>query len=199
MQDSRAELAAIAAEALQIALDRNALTYGDYTLSSGLRSGYYFDGRRLTLDARGCYLAGRAVYLMSLEFGVDAIGGPTLGSDPIVAAAALASHLAGEPISAFIVRKASKLHGAGQLIEGPLATGSRVAIVDDTCSTGGSLFHAVEAAERFGCKVAAVMAILDRRQGGSEEAQRRGYPFRALLEATDDGRIGVSRWLAAAG
>ena len=150
---------------LELAKERGALTFGDYVLSSGQHSGYYFDGRRLTLDPRGAYLSGRAFFGMLQGFDVDAIGGPTLGADPIVTAVALISGLEGRPTSAFIVRKEGKAHGMGRMIEGPLEPGSRVAIVDDACSTGASLFHAVDAAEAEGHEVVVVLAILDRRAG----------------------------------
>jgi len=108
-----------------------------------------------------------------------------------VAAVALTSHLEGAPMSAFIVRKEAKGHGTGQLIEGPLEEGIPVAIVDDVCTTGGSLFHAIEAAEAHGCSVVKVIALLDRHQGGSEEMRRRGYDFTAVLEATPEGEVKV--------
>ena len=184
-------LSEIAAELLELAQARAALTFGDYVLSSGQHSSYYFDGRRLTLDPRGAYLSGKAFFAMLQGADVGAIGGPTLGADPIVTAASLISGLEGRPISAFIVRKEGKEHGMGKLIEGPLEPGSRVGIVDDACSTGASLFHAVDAAEAEGHEVVVVLAILDRKEGGSDELQRRGYDFRCLLEATADGKIEV--------
>jgi orotate phosphoribosyltransferase len=187
----------IAAELLKLATERRALTFGDYVLSSGQHSSYYFDGRRLTLDPQGAYLTGKAFFGMLQGFDVDAIGGPTLGADPIVTAVALISGLEGRPTSAFIVRKEGKAHGMGRMIEGPLEPGSRVAIVDDACSTGASLFHAVDAAEAEGHEVVVVLAILDRRQGGTEELLRRGYDFRCLLEATPEGEIHVTPGLDA--
>ena len=183
------KLSEIAEEMLSLAKVRGAITYGDFVLSSGQRSDYYFDGRRLTLDPRGAHLAGLAFFQMLAGYDVDAIGGPTLGADPIVASVALVSGLEGRPVSAFIVRKEGKEHGMGRLIEGPLQPASRVAIVDDACSTGASLFHAVDATEADGHRVAVVLAIIDRHQGGSDELRRRGYEFRCLLEATPEGEI----------
>ena len=183
------KLTEIALEMLELGKERGALTFGDYILSSGQRSSYYFDGRRLTLDPRGAYLSGMAFLQMLSGCDVDAIGGPTLGADPIVTSVALVGGLEGRPINAFIVRKEGKQHGMGNLIEGPLEPNSRVAIVDDACSTGASLLHAVDAAEAGGHKVVVVLAILDRHQGGSEEFRRRGYDFRCLLEATPEGKI----------
>jgi orotate phosphoribosyltransferase len=92
-------------------------------------------------------------------------------------------------VTGFIVRKEAKAHGTGQQIEGPLRAGSRVAIVDDTCSTGGSLLQAIEVAQEAGCNVVKVLALLDRREGGSAELQRRGYDFTALMAANGDGKI----------
>jgi orotate phosphoribosyltransferase len=176
---------------LALSLERGAIRYGDFTLSSGRKSAYYFDGRLLSLDPEGAHLLGRALLPMLVETGVAAIGGPTLGADPIVTAVAAASWQQGTPLPAFIVRKEAKEHGTSQLIEGPLAVGSRVAIVDDTCTTGGSLLQAIEAAEGAGCRVVKVLALLDRREGGGEELQRRGYDFTALLGANSAGMIEV--------
>ena len=89
----------------------------------------------------------------------------------------------------FIVRKEAKGHGTAQLIEGPLPAGAKVAVVDDTCTTGGSLFHAIGAVEAAGGAVSLVVAVLDRNEGGSQALRERGYPFAALLVAGDDGVI----------
>ena len=176
---------------LQLALERGALNYGEYTLSSGQKSRYYFDGRLLSLNPEGAHLIAQALLPILREAGAQAVGGPTLGADPIVAAVALTSHLEGSPIPAFIVRDAAKSHGTGQRVEGPLEPGSRVAIVDDVCTTGASTFRAIEAAEDAGCSVAKVIAILDRVQGGSDELRRRGYDFVCLLEASPEGEVRV--------
>lgn len=176
---------------LELALERGALKYGDFTLSSGKKSTYYFDGRILSLDPEGAVLIGRALLPLVRESGAEAVGGPTLAADPVVTAVALTSQLDGKGIPAFIVRKEAKGHGTGQLIEGGLQPGSRVAIVDDTCTTGGSLLHAIEAAEAVGCTVVKVLALLDRREGGAEELQKRGYDFTALMAASPEGKIEV--------
>lgn len=177
---------------LALALESSALKYGDFTLSSGKKSSYYFDGRLLSLDPEGAYLIAQAVLPILRDSGATAVGGPTLGADPIVAGVALAGHLAGDRIPGFIVRKEAKSHGTGQAIEGPLKPGSRVAIIDDTCTTGGSLFQAIEAAEAAGCTVVKVVAVLDRREGGGEALREKGYDFVSLLEATPQGEITVS-------
>ena len=177
---------------LELAEGTGALKYGDFTLTSGKKSAYYFDGRLLSLDPEGAYLISQAVLPILLGAGATAVGGPTLGADPIVASIALTGHLAGERIPAFIVRKEANAHGMGQAIEGPLSQGSKVAIIDDTCTTGGSLFHAIEAAEAAGCTVVTVVAVLDRREGGGDAIRDRGYEFVSLMEATPQGTITVT-------
>ena len=176
---------------LELAKELGALTFGDFILTSGQHSSYYFDGRLLSLDAEGAALLGAEFLDVANASGATAIGGLTLGADPIVASVAVESHHAGTPVRAFIVRKEAKTHGAGRLIEGPLPSGASVVIVDDACSTGGSLFQAIAAAEAEGCTVAHVATVIDRHQGGSDEIRRRGYPFTALLESGEDGQVRV--------
>ena len=187
MEDS--ELSETLDRLLALALERGAIKYGDFTLTSGKKSSYYFDGRLLSLDPEGAFLISQAIIPLLDQAGAMAVGGTTLGADPMVAALALASHIKGRSIPAFIVRKESKTHGTKQNIEGPLEPGTNVAIVDDVCTTGGSLFHAIEAAEEAGCSVVKVVSILDRNEGGSEEMRKRGYNFSTLLAATADGKI----------
>ena len=179
---------------LQLSLDMGALRYGDFTLTSGRKSTYYFDGRLLSLDPEGAYLIARALLPLVRSAGAQAIGGPTLAADPIVTAVSMASHLEqdGGPVPAFIVRKEAKQHGMGNAVEGHLKPGARVAVVDDTCTTGGSLFLAIEAAEAAGCAVVKVLAVLDRCEGGGEELRRRGYDFTSLLVANSEGVIEVA-------
>jgi orotate phosphoribosyltransferase len=143
----------------------------------------------LSLDPEGAHLISQALLPIVQQAGAVAIGGTTLGADPIVTAVALASHLSGRSIPAFIVRKESKDHGTKQNIEGPLVPDSKVVIVDDVCTTGGSLFHAIEAAEEAGCEVVKVISLLDRMEGGSDEMRKRGYDFASLLSATPEGMI----------
>jgi orotate phosphoribosyltransferase len=176
---------------LQLALERGALKYGEFTLSSGKKGSYYFDGRVLSLDPEGAYLIGKALLPLLREASVQAVGGPTVGADPIVTAVALTSHMESTPIPAFIVRKEAKGYGTMQLIEGPLELGSRVAIVDDVCTTGTSLLQAIHAAEAVGCAVVKVLALLDRREGGAEELQKRGYDFTPLMAVNPEGRVEV--------
>ena len=174
---------------LEVAKATGALEFGEFELSAGGKSAYYFDGRLVTLDPKGAYHVAKALLPILREIGAEAVAGPTVGADPMVSAVALMSHTEGPPIPGLIVRTEAKTHGAKRLIEGPLVQGARVAVVDDSCSTGASLFHAIDAVEAAGCSVAAVMCILDRHMGGSDEIKRRGYDFIALLEADPEGRI----------
>ena len=177
-------------EILRVAERLGALQFGDFILTSGAKGTYYFDGRLLTLDPEGTTLVARAFLPMLIDCGAEAIAGPTLGADPIVTAVAMASHLQGHPIPALIVRTQAKEHGMGRMIEGPLVKGSKVAVVDDACTSGGSLLHAVEAVETAGCSVVKVLCILDRLEGGSAEIRRRGYDFASLLQPDGSGGIG---------
>ena len=174
---------------LRLATSIGALTFGSFTLSSGGTSGFYFDGRLLTLHPEGCHVVGSAMLRLALGRGAEVIAGPTLGADPIVASVAVLSQIDGTPISAAIVRSETKGHGRGRLIEGPPVRGKKVAVVDDTCTTGRSLLHAVDAVEAEGGEVVGVLCILDRHEGGGEEIRRRGYELTALLETDEEGGI----------
>ena len=177
-------------EAILEAAERlGALQFGEFTLSSGAKSTYYFDGRLLTLDPEGATLVANAFMPVLIDCGAEAIAGPTVGADPIVAAVAVTSHSQGHPIPGLIVRSAQKEHGAGRLIEGPLVEGSRVAVADDACTSGASLIHAIDAVEAAGCTVVKVLCILDRLEGGSEAIMRRGYEFSSLLRPDGSGEI----------
>ncbi len=175
---------------LELAKEKGALMFGEFQLSAGGTSSYYFDGRIVTLDPKGAHYVARAFLPVVRDSGATAIAGPTLGADPIVAAVSVMSYQdEGSPMPGLIVRKETKGHGGQRAIEGPLVPGSRVAVVDDACSTGSGLFHAIEAVEDAGCEVVKVLTIIDRHQGGSEELRRRGYDFYALLEADADGNV----------
>ncbi len=170
----------------------HAILHGDFTLSSGLKSSYYFDGRLVTLWPEGAYLIGKKIYQILKKARVEVVGGMTMGADPMVTAVAVVSHLEGKPIPAFIVRAETKGHGTRKHIEGPLKKGSRVAILDDVITTGGSVLRAIEAAEAEGCNVVKVVVLLDRHQGGSDEIRRRGYDFQSILSADAAGEVSLA-------
>ena len=174
---------------LKVARRTGALAFGEFTLSAGGTSPYYFDGRLVTLDPEGAYHIAAGFLPVLRDCGAEIVAGPAVAAVPIVSAVAYASFIDGLPIPGMIVRQEVKGHGTQRGIEGSIRTGARVAVVDDTCSTGASLLRAVEAVEAAGCPVVKVVCILDRHLGGSDEIQRRGYDFVALLEADEDGEI----------
>ncbi len=190
IKDSEATSAA--SEILELAIDKGALSFGEFRLTAGGTSNYYFDGRILTLDPEGGYRVAKAFLPIIRECGAQAIAGPTLGADPIVSAVSVVSHIEGCPVAGLIVRGEAKGHGGKRAIEGPTDTldaGAPVVVADDTCTTGGSLFHAIEAVESAGYKVVKVLSILDRNEGGSAELRRRGYSYQSLLSANENGEI----------
>lgn len=193
---NRATAAQKAARVLERAQELGALELGEFTLSSGQESKYYFDGRLLTLDPEGSDLIASLFLEEILMARAEAAGGPTVAAVPIAGAIALKSRLDDTPVRGFFVRPEVKGHGGRKQIEGPVEPGMRVAVFDDAVSTGGSLLPAIDAVEAFGCQVVLVLCVLDRMQGGSEEIRRRGLPFYAILEADQDGNI---RQVAAAG
>ena len=183
---------------LELAERTGALMFGEFKLSAGGTSAYYFDGRLITLDPEGAYRVAKAFMPILRECGAEAVAAPTLGADPIVSSVAVMSYLEGHPIPGLIVRKEAKEHGGKKAIEGPLPDGTnetregqraRVAVVDDACTTGLNLLHAIDVVEAAGCQVVKVMCILDRREGGSAAIRGRGYDFIALLEANERGEV----------
>ncbi len=158
-----------------------ALRFGDFTLTSGRKSDYYIDGRQTTLHARGVFLAAKLLLAELKLIAVEAIGGPTLGADPVIGAVLALAALENLPLIGFIVRKESKRHGTQQLIEGPLQPGMRVAVFDDTVTTGGSLKHAIAQVEASQCSVVKVFAIVDRLEGAQQSFAQWGYPFQAFF------------------
>jgi orotate phosphoribosyltransferase len=164
---------------------------GHFTLASGRESTLYIDARQTTMSPDGLALVG-PLGLAALEssgWRVDAVGGLTLGADPISYAVAYASALAGRPLRAFTVRKEAKAHGTGKLVEGPFRAGDRVAVVEDTITTGGSALRAVDAVRAAGGVVAGVLALVDREEGGREAIEAAGLPVVALARAADVVRL----------
>src|SRR5579863_8703316 len=159
---------------------------GEFKLSSGATSDYYIDCRTTTLDARGAQLTGQVFLdeIQSRGWNPKAIGGLTMGADPIVVAVAVISG----KIHGFLVRKGEKQHGTGQRIEGFREKGARVVIVDDVCTTGASTVQAIEAAREFGFKVIGVMCLVEREEAGGRpnvEQAASPAPFIAIFTAND--------------
>ena len=165
------------------------LRIGQFKLTSGLNTNYYFDAKQTTLDAEGAYLCAKLILeaMKQERIEADAIGGPTLGADPVVAAVSAVSFAERKlyrPISAFIVRKEPKTHGTEVYVEGFQGPpSSPVVIVDDVCTTGSSTRNAIHRVEEAGYRVVAVIALVDREQGGKETL--RDYRFLPLLTASE--------------
>jgi orotate phosphoribosyltransferase len=160
---------------------------GQFTLSSGRTSSLYIDARLTTMSPDGLALIGPTA-LAAIEragWSVDAVGGLTLGADPVAYAIAYASALAGRPVRAFTVRKEAKTHGTGRLIEGPFRSGDRVAVVEDVITTGGSALRAIDAVRNAGGDVVGVLAVVDREEGGREAIEGAGVPVISLVRARD--------------
>ena len=181
-------------------LDDRAARTGEITLSNGAKSNFYFDCKPVTLSADGAYLTGTAFLdaLDQLPERPEAVGGLTHGADPIVSAMVALSHVQGRPIQGFYVRKELKGHGTKRRIENPPKPGSRVVIVDDVVTTGGSLLKAVQEAREAGCVVIGAMALVDREeQDGAANIRQvvdsyvplyRRSDFPRIADATDTGR-----------
>ena len=176
---------------LQTYLLEYSLRFGDFTLTSGRMSDYYIDGKQTTLRSRGAYLVAQLILDDLKGTGVDAIGGPTLGADPVIGAVVALAAIENIPLIGFIIRKEAKGHGTQRLIEGPLQPGMQVAVFDDTVTTGGSLKYAIDQVEAAQCTVVKVLAIVDRQEGAQQNFAQWGYPFHALftIEALRAARI----------
>jgi orotate phosphoribosyltransferase len=172
-------------ERLRTLLKEHSLIFGDFTLTSGKKSRYYFDSKRTTLLAEGAYLTATQILKTLRDQGIeaDAIGGMTLGADPIVCPVAALSQIEGPPLRAFIVRKESKGHGTAGRIEGQLEPASRVVVVDDVVTTAGSTLRAIEAVLEAGMKVVAVLCLVDREEGGTDKLRR--WPFFPIFRRSE--------------
>jgi orotate phosphoribosyltransferase len=158
---------------------------GEFTLSSGRKSNFYLDAKQVTYDPEGIRLVGAAVYSLIAPYGVQAVGGLTMGADAIVAGVVFVSGERGTPIPGFIVRKEVKQHGLQKRIEGVFPPGARVAVVEDVLTSGGSALRAVDAVREAGGEVAVVVALVDRQEGGAAAIEREGIPFRAVTTITE--------------
>ncbi len=158
---------------------------GTFTLTSGKTSDFYVDGKQTTLSAEGAYLCGKLIFELIEEESeaIQAVGGMTLGADPLVTAVSLVSYLEEKPIPAFIVRKEAKGHGTGNYIEGlgNMTPGCRVALVEDVVTTGGTLLKVIERVEQQGFQVGLVVTIVERQEGGTETLAKAGYPLKSIF------------------
>ncbi|PIE64356.1 MAG: orotate phosphoribosyltransferase [Desulfobacterales bacterium] len=158
---------------------------GSFTLTSGKTSDFYIDGKQTTLDAEGAYLCGKLLLQMirDQDEKIDAIGGMTLGADPLVSAVSVVSFLETCPIPAFIVRKEAKGHGTDNAIEGlkNIKPGGCVALVEDVVTTGGTLLKVIERVEAAGFRVGLVVTIVERQEGGTEALAQKGYRLKSVF------------------
>ena len=183
-------------ERLKLILKENSIFFGKFKLSSGKESNYYIDARLTTLHPEGVYLVGK-IFLEEIlkDSEIVAVGGPTMGADPIVGSILSLSHqssissavpqeieIKGRPIRGFLVRKEEKQHGTGKLIEGNLMSGDKVAIVEDVATTGGSILKAIDAVENAGAAVEKVLVIVDREEGARKVLEDIGYVFFSIFK-----------------
>ena len=175
----RARLAALVRE--------HGVVHGRVTLSSGAEADYYVDMRRVTLHAEAAPLVGRLLRALTDDWDYSAVGGLTLGADPVAAAVlhAAAAEPDTPPVDAFVVRKETKRHGMQRLIEGPDIAGRAVLVVEDTSTTGNSPLTALRAARDAGATVLGVATVVDRDSGAREAIEAEGVPYRSLLGLAD--------------
>jgi orotate phosphoribosyltransferase len=171
-------------ELLKLIVDR-AVVHGRVTLSSGKEADYYVDLRRVTLDGQAAPLVGQVMLAATAHLDYEAVGGLTLGADPVATAMLHAAAANGRRLDAFVVRKEGKAHGLQRRIEGPDVAGRRVLAVEDTSTTGGSVLTAVEALREAGAEVVAAAVIVDRGAGAAVEAT--GLPYIAAYDLADLG------------
>ena len=168
-------------------IQRDAFQTGEFTLASGQKSHYYIDGRLLTLSSDGAHVLAQVILAMIEGERIDAVGGMTMGADPIIGAVLAVADLQGRTLAGFICRKEQKQHGTGRLVEGNLRPGHRVLMVEDVVTTGGSTLRAMDAVEAVGGEVMRVIAMVDRLAGASEAFEKRGVRFTPIFTVKDLG------------
>ena len=161
----------------------------EVVLSSGEKSSFYFDSKQTTLNPEGSYITGKLFYqkIKNAPIPVEAVGGMTLGADPIVTSIAIVSFLEKNPLPAFIIRKEPKKHGTGRWIEGKasIPLKAKVAIVEDVVTTGATTLNAILRAKEEGLQIVQVLALIDREEGGREHLSEKGYRLESLFSRTD--------------
>ena len=167
-------------------LKANAFFKGDFVLSSGKKSNYYLDARLVTLSAEGAFLCGRLILDAVKDAKPTAIGGPTLGADPMVGAVGAVSFLKDQPVKTFIIRKEAKGHGKGRMVEGPeLTAADRIVVIDDVATTGKAFIHSIDALAQDGLKPVKCACIIDRQDGAREALAARGVELVSLFTASE--------------
>ena len=176
-------------EALIQAIKDLAVVHGTVTLSSGKTADYYVDLRRVTLDGAAAPVVGRVMRELVADWDFDAVGGLTLGADPVATSMLHAAAADGRRLDAFVVRKAEKAHGLQRRIEGTDVVGRRVLAVEDTSTTGGSVLTAVEALREAGANIVGVAVIVDRGTGAREKIEAAGLSYRYAISLGDLGLV----------
>ena len=175
-------------EELKDLIRTRALKFGDFVLASGQRSSYYIDGKQVTLHGRGLMLLAHLMLSAIDDLTPDAVGGMSIGADPIAGAMAALAAEHGRQLDAFIVRKEAKQRGTRRQVEGPIEQGAKVVVIEDVITTGGSSLSAIEALRReVGAEILCVLAMVDRLQGGRENLAAQGYELRSLFTIRDFG------------
>ncbi|MCW2571982.1 MAG: pyrE [Frankiales bacterium] len=164
-----------------------AIVHGRVTLSSGREADFYVDLRRVTLSGRAAPLVGRVMLDLTADLDFDAVGGLTMGADPVATAMLHAAAARGRELDAFVVRKEAKAHGMQRRIEGPDVAGRRVLVLEDTSTTGGSPLAALQAVREAGATAVAVAVIVDRATGAGEKIEAEGVPYRYAFSSEDLG------------
>ena len=168
---------------------RKALKRGTFTLASGRTASFYLDAKQVVLDAEGAMLVGQAILarLAAQPRFPDAVGGMSIGADPITGAVVTMAGVAGRPLKGFMIRKEPKDHGTKRYVEGPVEPGQHVVIVEDVTTTGGSSLLAIDRAQEFGLVVDRVITVIDRLAGADAAFAARGIPIESLLTIRDIG------------
>ena len=178
--------AATPKEQLRQLIVRDAYFKEKIILSSGKESDYYIDARRVTLSAQGAYLCASLILDLAKGDQYDAIGGPTLGADPLLGAIGILSFQAKKPVNTFIIRKAPKPHGKQQQIEGPLLkNGARVILIDDVATTGKAFLESIDVLEKIGVKTLKAVCIVDRNEGAREALVQKGCPLVSIFNISE--------------
>jgi orotate phosphoribosyltransferase len=166
-------------------VNTKAVVRGRVTLSSGRQADYYVDMRRVTLDGAAAPAIGRVMLELTRDLEYDAVGGLTLGADPVAVAMMHQAAATGRALDAFVIRKSQKVHGLQKLIEGPSVEGRRVLAVEDTSTTGGSVLEAVRALREAGAEVVAVAVVVDRDTGARQAVEAEGLEYRYAVGISD--------------
>lgn len=164
-----------------------ALKFGDFTLASGKKSTYYLDGKQISLHSEGLRQVSEGLLDLLADVEFEAIGGMSIGADPIVGGVLAVAAARGRSLDGFLIRKEAKGHGTNRFVEGPVKPTARVVVIDDVVTTGGSSLQAADRIVEFGCQVVQVVGVIDRMEGGAANFAARNIPFRSLLTIQDFG------------